>query len=249
MIVFKTVFIKDLTYFWRYKLNAILSWTFSLFVCIVLLYFPGLNSIVKEKGSLAIIAPYFMWLIMSSNFTINQLISSDSITGVIEQYYINTSDYLKLLFVRCISSATISVIPLLLFIIIISFIAQINTQAFLCTIPIIILGIPSIWGLSLIAGSLVLRFKRIDTLISIISIILFAGVSYFSTKSKLFAFVMPFAYASRISFSIVKNMNVTLNFMNILIIIANSFVYLLVGIICFRIAEKSAKKLGILGMH
>lgn len=249
MLLFKTIFTKDLLYFWRYKANAIMSLSFSLIICIVLLYLPFLNSVTEEKGDIAIIAPYFLWMVMTSNFSINEIVSNDAISGVTEQLYINTSSYFKLLLVRSLSSFILSAFPLVVFVFIISLISKVNILPFLYVIPIILIGIPAIWGLSLIAGALVLRYKRIDTVVSIISAMLFAGVSYFSTKSKIFAIVMPFAHASRISSIILRNLSSPIVWTDFIIILANSVVYMVLGILCFKLAEKSAKKYGLLGMH
>ena len=249
MELFKTIIVKDWIYFWRYKVNAALSLLFSLFICVVLLYLPMMDPITKEKGDLGVVAPYFMWLIMSSNFTINQLISSDSITGVTEQLYVNTSDYLKLLLLRCISSFLIGIIPMALFVVIISLFAKINLMGFVSAIPFMVLGIPAVWGLSLVAGALVLRFKRVDTAVTVIGTVLFAGVAYFSSKNVLFSILMPFAYASRISSAVIRGAALCVTWSDLVIIIINSVLYLFVGVLCFRIAEKGAKRLGILGNH
>ena len=208
-----------------------------------------LDSITKENGSIGIIAPYFMWLIMSSNFTINQLISADSITGVTEQLYVNTSDYLRLLLLRCFSSFLIGIIPIVLFVIIISLFARINLMGFVYAIPFMALGIPAVWGLSLVAGALVLRYKRVDTAVTVIGTVLFAGVAYFSSRNVVFSIMMPFAYASRISSAIIRETASCVTWSDFVIVMLNSAFYLFVGILCFRIAEKGAKRLGILGNH
>ncbi|MDR2064702.1 MAG: hypothetical protein LBP85_03200 [Prevotellaceae bacterium] len=204
------------------------------------------------KSKLVVLGPLVLWLIMQTSFTsITQGIIGDSTLGTLEQLYISSGGYCKIIFLKALSSFILNMIPTFSIICIISLIIKTNLLGFLIGLPIIILGIPSIWGFSLIAGAFILAFKQVSMIVTIFSVIFFSGISYLSLKNmdSIFFHILPFGTSNKVSLSIIQNINYDFGIFDMIMIIANSTVYLVIGIMCFKFAENYAKKHGKLGMH
>lgn len=252
MLMVKAIFKKELLYLWRYRINTIATIVFMSVICVGITSTSEFTNVTQILGGskLSMIAPYFLWLVMTTNFnSITGSISSDSTSGIMEQLYVNSGNYFKILIIRAVSSFILNIIPLYTIIFIISFFAEINILSFFIVIPVFILGVPAIWGLALMAGALTLRYKQVTSVVSIFSTILFMGISFFLTKIDILAYIMPFAKANKISLLIIQQIDYNIVIADIATIIINGAIFFAIGIICFKFAEKSAKKIGNLGMH
>ena len=245
------IFKKELIYLWRYKVNTISSIVLMSVICIAITSSQRFAMAMQMTGGskLTMIAPYFMWLVMMYNFnSITEGISSDCVTGILEQLYVNASSYIKVLLCRAMSSFCLNMIPLTIILGIVSVSSKISLLPFLNAAPVILLGIPAIWGLALMAGALILRFKQAGTLVSILSTLLFIGMSFASLNETL-STALPFCLANKLSVAIIKDPSFGIELGEALTIAANSAAYMILGILVFKIAEKNAKKHGKLGIH
>jgi hypothetical protein len=70
-----------------------------------------------------------------------------------------------------------------------------------------------------------------------------------SLKNNLLIHFLPFAKANKLSSQIIQQSDYSIQINDFLLILTNSILYLFIGILCFKFAEKHAKNHGTLGMH
>lgn len=255
LLLFYAILKKDLTYQWRYKVNAIVGVLFLTFVCFGIIF--GIDSF-SDKGMDAsekagFIGGYILWIVMMTNYqTITRTIRSESALGTFEQLYINTPNMFTYLFLKCFSGFINSLVVLYTVILVILLIADIPLDTgILMILPTILIGIPALWGISLGIGSLGLVLKQIDSISSIISMIVLASIPVVVQKSLLASIILPFGLSNKISQDIftgkISLANIGLD--NIGMIIANDIVYVTIGVTMYKISEYYAKKYGKLAHH
>jgi len=250
MNLIKAILTKELLYFWRYRVNALFSILFMTIICLSIIFGYGQVIGFDEGKEKSIIASFFLWMIMMLNFnTINNNISSEATNGTLEQLYLNSSSYVLLLLYKNIIVFIINLLPIYVVVGIISVIANINIDGIFLILPIVILGIPSIWGISLMTGGLILMFKQINTVLSASSAILFAAITYFSSKLTIFGYLIPFSKTKNLSLSILSEPYFSVEYYEYVVVLLNSVCYLTLGILFFKFAEGYAKKNGTLGHY
>ena len=116
-------------------------------------------------------------------------------------------------------------------------------------IPIFI-GIFSILGIGLICGGLALIFKKVQSLLNVIQYFLIGLVAIFP-ESIIFSALLPFNYAARGVFNTMMGGDSFMDFgaVGYGIMIGNSLLYFLLGLIIFKQCLKVAKRRGLLGQY
>ena len=253
--VFTAILVKDLKYQWRYKVNTVVGIAFMTAFCFAIIYGISLFSGEKMESAskMTVIGGYILWVIMMNNhITITSTISSEATLGTLEQLYINTSNIYLYLIMKCMSTFMVSVISLYGIVISIFLFGGLPLDVRILEIlPIIMLGIPALWGISLAIGSLALVFKKIESVTSIVSIVLITTIPVIVQKSAVAGLVLPFGMANRLSQEIIRGDLSLLGVSpsDIALIIANDLSYLLLGIGLYSISEMYAKKNGKLAHH
>jgi ABC-2 type transport system permease protein len=250
----KATLIKDIKYLRRYKFNTVFN---ILLLCFI---FIGLSSGYKPYsaeiniGSIEkLLSGYIVWLIMVSSFTgiVNNLINETNL-GTLEQLYISSKSFYLTLIIKGISSLIITIFQILIIILIIIVVSPNISISFLFSflrgIPFLLLGIPSIWGISLLICSFALQHKNIGSIYNAISSILFAAISYGVHTSKILAILFPFGLAN-ISLQNIYNANQFPYTLDLLLIVSNSIFYIMAGIMMFKFYESKAKISGKFAKH
>lgn len=138
---------------------------------------------------------------MTSSFsTMVSNISTEANLGTLEQLYINSRYFYLTLTVQALSAFLILFIQTAILILLISFLQLVSFQLllrYILSIPLILLGIPALWGLGLFLSAIILKYKNITSIYTALSSILFALISYTSTNyyNNTYIFI-PFAPAS-----------------------------------------------------
>ena len=254
-LLFSAIFKKDLLYQWRYKVNTLVGIFFLTFVCLGILF--GINSFSGDKMDSAqkagFIGGYILWVVMMTNYqTITRTITSESTLGTFEQLYINSSNIFTYLFMKCFSTFLNGLVMLYAIIFLLLYFGGVPLDRnILLILPVILLGIPALWGISLGIGSLALVFKQIDSVSSVISMIVIASIPIIVNKSYLASLLLPFGLANKLSQDIFTN-NAALSGIGTLhvgLILANDAAYLLIGILLYKLSEHYAKQYGKLAHH
>lgn len=255
---FKVSFEKSLKDITRYKFNTIME--FLTFYIIFMAMFLGLNffgqnmeaSPLKLGGTLEnLIVGYFIWMIMLVAYSsVAYSISSDSTKGTLEQICMSSLGLHSVVVVRSIANLFINIVfcfVLLLFIMMTTG-YWLNINVISLTV-IIIIGIFSIFGISLMLGGLTVIFKQINSFLNIMQFFLI-GLVMFDINPMASIFV-PFRPAINMVYDITKKDFNLLSFspLDYLFLILNSAIYFIIGLVVFNYCSKVAKKKGLLGQY
>ena len=253
--VFTAILKKDLKYQWRYRVNTLFGIAFMTFLCFAIIYVINLFSGDKMGATsrMMVIGGYILWVIMMNNhITITSTISSEATLGTLEQLYINTSNIYLYLIMKCLSTFMVSVISLYGIVISIFIASGLPLEmGILEMLPVVILGIPALWGISLAIGSLALVFKKIESVTSVVSMVIISTIPVIVLKSTVAGIVLPFGMANKISQEIIRgDLSLTdVRAGDLAIIVANDLFYLIIGMGLYAISEYYAKKYGKLAHH
>lgn len=251
----KTVFLNEIRFSItnqkRYMFDTVTG--FVIVYCMFLVIFFGLSFFAADQveGAKmdAIIVAYIMWMFAINAFTATStFILMEAQQGTLEQVFMSPAGFHKLLIVRNIASYLISLIfnGLLLF-------AAMLTSGHWLNIPwgevliLITLSIPSVYGLGYLVGGLALRYKKISSAAGVLQFGLVALVSVSAYPFNGYS-LLPFsAGANTINLSIVQGQSFPLWWYGLILL--NSLFYLILGIVIFKIFERKAMKLNILGHY
>jgi len=112
---------------------------------------------------------------------------------------------------------------------------------------ILLLSAPSLVGFGLIISGLALLFKRVETVGALLTLALMGLVALDGLPLNVFTF-LPFVPGASLARDIVLDQSL-FRFEHLLIVIANSLVYLVGGMVVFRMFEKQAKKRNLIGQY
>lgn len=254
MFLFKTVFKKDIIYLRRYYINTIFSILLLIILMGIAIYgYKYINP--NSDNSLSLISGYIIWIFMSSIVSnIATKITNEANLGTLEQLYINSKNFYATIIMQSISVVVVNLCQMILFIIVailVQFIPFSIGINFLKSIPILCIGLPSLWGVGLILASLSLRYKNINSISSAVITIFFAIISYYSVANYNWSFILiPFATASNYAYSVICGTpHIGFNIVMLVEIAINSFIYFTIGIIFFKIYEYFSKKNATFGTH
>ncbi|WP_281814706.1 ABC transporter permease [Vallitalea longa] len=245
----------------RYKFNTIAN-ILSLYVLFIAMFYG-----VKVFGNYMNVSPielgetmegfvigYFLWTIMLMVYeNIAYSISKDANTGTLEQISMTDMGFRKILIVRSICDLVINLI--VSFIILVFIMATTGYQLNINVGPLlllIILGIFSMFGISLIFGGLALIFKKVQSFLNIIQYFFIAILV--PTKSMIGEVgisLIPFRPAIDKVYDITLGGQKLYDFpiSDYIILIANSAIYFIIGLIVFEKCSKVARKKGLLGQY
>ncbi|WDV45716.1 hypothetical protein PV797_19820 [Clostridiaceae bacterium M8S5] len=194
---------------------------------------------------------YFLWTIMIMVYsdTAHGIIS-DANRGTLEQISMSNARLQNVLVIRSLSNLIVNLI--ICFIVLI---CVMETTGYwldiniLLLLPIIIIGIFSMLGIGLIFGGLALIFKKIQSLLNVIQYFLIALV--LPSKGSILDSILPFRPTTIGAFKIIMGKQSLLSFSAIdyVLLITNSAVYFVIGIIVFKKCSEIARKRGLLGQY
>lgn len=259
--LFKVSFEKVIKELLRYKFDTI-SDILSLYVLFMAMFLGmklfGMSmdvSPVKLGNTLeGFVAGYFLWTIMLMAYsdTANNVIS-DASRGTLEQISMSNLGLSSVLLVRSICNLIVNLLTCfaVLFFIMLTTGYWLNINI----VPLLILiflGVFSIFGISLIFGGLALIFKKIQSILNIVQYFLLGIViPPLGAFSDAVSLLIPFRKAVELIFKITIGGSSITEFAlsDYLIIIGNSFIYLLIGLFIFKKCTVIAKRKGLLGQY
>lgn len=202
------------------------------------------------------IAGYLLWFFaLMAIDSMGQNIAEEAQTGTLEQFYLSRWSFSLMMFFRFVSSmitSLVMIIPLLL-LMVLSTGSSLDLGALVMALPIIGLTILGLCGLGYILGALTLLFKRIGNVMTLFQFgLLFLALSPIERLSPSLQFValtLPLAQGVKLLRIALLNSGSYLVTADFLLLILNSVVYLVVGVLVFRWAEAVAKDKGLLGHY
>lgn len=245
----------------RYKFDT-LSDILSLYALFMAMFFGlkffGLSisasSVTLGHTLEGFVAGYFLWAIMMMAYSdVAYSIINDASKGTLEQLSMSDLGLHNILIMRSITNMLVNMLIAFALLVIImattGFWLHINIISML--LPIFI-GLFSILGLSLIFGGLALIFKKVQSFLNIIQYFLIGLVipSPGSFNIVLTA-ALPFRPSiNMIYFCMIKGTSFfDFSLGDYGILIANSIVYLAIGLFVFKQCTKIAKRKGLLGQY
>lgn len=260
-------------YYYLFKVSVertfkeLIRYRFNTFSNIVLLYvvfmamFIGVRSFGMSLGVSPIdmgsnlegfVVGYFVWSIMMMTYSgIAYGIVNDASRGTLEQLNMSGIKLSTIVTVRSISELLLDLVVsiILLFFIMLTTKYQFEIKIFSIIIPIFF-GIFSILGIGLICGGLALIFKKVQSLLSIIQYFLIAFVMI-SPKNEIFYNLIPFRPAADKVFWVMRGGYSFTDFSiyEYGILIGNSILYFIIGLIVFNKCVSLAKRKGLLGQY
>lgn len=257
--LFKVSLERTVKELYRYKFNTISN--FLIFYVLFMFMFSGVKSFGISMGVSPIdmgdnlegfIVGYFLWtIIMFAYSNIAYGIINDASRGTLEQLNMSGISLSQIVIVRGFANLLLDII---FSIILLLFIMKqtgywIEMDIISILIPIF-LGIFSILGIGLIFGGLALIFKKIQSLLNIVQYFLIALVATIP-ESNIISAALPFNYAAGMIFSVMKGGNSFRDFsiLDYGLIIGNSIIYLVLGLVVFNQCVRIAKGRGLLGQY
>lgn len=245
----------------RYKFNTI-SNILSLYALFIAMFY-GLKVFSNYMNVSPIdlgdtiegfIIGYFLWTIMLMVYENTAYsITKDANTGTLEQINMTDMGFRWILIVRSICDLIINI--MISFIILLCILKTTGYHLNINVGPLlllIVLGIFSMFGIGLVFGGLALIYKKVQSLLNIIQYFFIAIlVPSKSMIGGLGKSIIPFRPA------IDKVYDITIGGQNLydypisdyIILIANSAIYFIIGLIVFEQCSKVARKKGLLGQY
>jgi ABC-2 type transport system permease protein len=255
---FKVSFEKSLKDFTRYKFNTIME--FATFYILFMTMFLGLNffgqnmeaSPLKLGNTLEnLIVGYFIWTIMLVAYSsVAYGISSDATKGTLEQICMSSLGLHSVVIVRSIANLFINIVLCFILLVFIMMTTGYWLSLDVISLTVVILiGIFSIFGISLILGGLAVIFKQINSFLNIVQFLLISLILF--DMSPLVSVLLPFRPAINMVYDITREGFNLLSFsiLDYICLILNSAIYFIIGLIIFNYCGKIAKKKGLLGQY
>lgn len=259
--LFKVSIEKSLKDTIRYKFNTI-SDIVSFYLLFISMFFGikifgtnmSVSSIKLGETLEGFVIGYFLWTIMVMAYSdTSSSIINDANRGTLEQISMSSLGLHNILIVRSISNLLVNLI--ICFIVLFSVMATTNYWLNIRLgelLIVILIGIFSIFGISLIFGGLALIFKKIQSLLNIIHYFLIGLVILGpNTLSPLASSLLPFRPTIEQVFLITLGGKSLKDFslMDFGIMASNSILYFALGLLIFNQCSNIAKKKGLLGQY
>ncbi|MDY6900112.1 MAG: ABC transporter permease [Cyanobacteriota bacterium] len=198
----------------------------------------------------SIIIGYVLWVLI--NFVMANIaggLQSEAQTGTLEQLFLSRYGAVKVFLMRGLAYLTLEVLK----IVIILFIIILLTGSSLYFPPLLFLPFISVllgaYGFSFIIGSIALLFKRVQQLLPLLLFpllfLLTIPTETWTGTPKFLALLIPMTPGAGLLRSLMARGD-SLNLITLAIAFANGIVYFTIGLFFFRVAEKEAKRRGIL---
>jgi ABC-2 type transport system permease protein len=215
--------------------------------------FYGVKSFIGDNQDTTsldgLVFGFLLWTFASSAYlSVGKSVVEDNQKGFIEQLFLCPVGFSQLMLVRTLVEMTWGMVFLTVIAIIAMFLTG-NWIAinFFYFYLLLMVSAPSLIGVGFIISGLALVYKRIDAVAMLINIGLMGLVALDALPVNLFS-LLPFTAGASLARDVVLEGG-ALNIMHLGVVVANSVVYLLIGLFAFNKLEKRAKKLNLIGQY
>ena len=212
-------------------------------------YIAGTSFKLGERLD-SIVVGYVLWVLM--NFVMANTaggIQNEAQTGTLEQLFLSRYGAVKVFLMRGLAYLTLEVLKIVLILLIIILL----TGSSLYFPPLLVLPFISVllgaYGFAFIIGSISLLFKRVQQLLPLflfpLLFLLTIPTETWTGTPKYLALLIPMTPGAGLLRSLMAR-GENLNLITLIFAFINGFVYFSIGLFLFRVAEKEAKRRGIL---
>ncbi|MGB6300559.1 MAG: ABC transporter permease [Rivularia sp. (in: cyanobacteria)] len=198
----------------------------------------------------SIIIGYVLWVLV--NFVMANIaggLQREAQTGTLEQLFLSRYGAVKVFLMRGLAYLTLEVLKIVLILLIIISI----TGSSLYFSPLLVLPFISVllgaYGFAFIIGSISLLLKRVQQLLPLLLFpllfLLTIPTETWTGTPKYFAYLIPMTPGAGLLRDLMARGD-NLNLITLLIAFVNGIVYFSIGLFLFKVAEKEAKRRGIL---
>ena len=215
--------------------------------------FYGIKGFVLEQGdgqSLdGLVLGFLLWTFATGAYgSVTKSLIEDTQKGYIEQLFLCPNGFISLMLCRSLSESLVGLVMLtMIAYIVMAITGNWLTINFAYFYGILLLSAPSLVGFGLMISGLALLFKRVETVGAMLNLALMGLVALDGLPLNVFTF-LPFVPGASLAQDVVLDQS-ALRLDYLLIVIANSLVYLTSGIYMFRAFEKQAKKRNLIGQY
>ncbi len=198
----------------------------------------------------SIIVGYLLWVLV--NFVMANIsgkLQYESQTGTLEQLFLSRYSAVKVFLMRGLADLSLEIIKILIILIIIT----LFTGSRLSFPPILVLPFICVllgaYGFAFIIGSIALLLKRVQQLLPLLLFpllfLLTIPTETWTGTPKFLAFLIPMTPGAGLLRDLMAR-GEDINLITLVIAFINGIVYFAIGLFLFRVAEKEAKRRGIL---
>jgi len=215
--------------------------------------FYGIKGFVLEQGdgqSLdGLVLGFLLWTFATGAYgSVTKSLIEDTQKGYIEQLFLCPNGFISLMLCRSLSENLVGLVMLtIIAYIVMAITGNWLTINFAYFYGILLLAAPSLVGFGLMISGLALLFKRVETVGAMLNLALMGLVALDGLPLNVFT-LLPFVPGASLARDVVLEQS-ALRLDYLLIVIANSLVYLTSGIYMFRAFEKQAKKRNLIGQY
>ena len=225
-----------------------------IFITLVFLgLFYGIKSFVVEQGDAqsldGLLFGFLLWTFASGAYgSITKAVIEDTQKGLIEQLFLCPQGFVTLMLYKALVESMVGLITLTL----VAYLTMAITGNWLninfaVLYAVLLLAAPSLVGFGLIMSGLALVFKRVGTVSAVMVIGLMGLVALDGLPLNIFTF-LPFVPGASLARDLIID-QVSLDWSHLVIVTVNSVVYLLLGIVTFRLFEQEAKRRNLIGQY
>ena len=192
---------------------------------------------------------FLLWSFASGTYnTVGSNIIEDNQKGLLEQLFMSPIGFYQLMLIR----ASVHMLWSMLLLTVMSYLVMAATGVwlninFLLLFAVLILGAPALLGLSFFLSSFALVFKKVSALVAIIHIALMGIVALDALPLNVFSY-LPFAPGASFARDLVLYGKPWI-ISDLMVVLANSTFYMVVGVTTFVKMECYAKRKNLLGQY
>lgn len=255
LILFKALYRKYSIELRRYYFNTI-SLLISIYLIFMFIFYStksiqGANSGFGETSA-GILVGFMIWFL--AIFTYSELsfvLVQEASQGTLEQLAMSPLGFRKVIFIRTIVALLFNLLIMAIFLLLM----MMSTGEWLhldvlSIVPLVLITIVGVLGLSLVVGGLALLFKQIQSSLQILQFVFVLLISPIVDYVP-FIKILPLAWGTRLVGRVmIDGISLAqIPVQDLLILIASSIFYFLVGYLIFRFCENKARDYGLLGHY
>lgn len=198
----------------------------------------------------SIIVGYLLWVLV--NFVMANIsgkLQYESQTGTLEQLFLSRYSAVKVFLMRGLADLSLEIVKTLIILVIITLL----TGSRLSFPPILVLPFICVllgaYGFAFIIGSIALLLKRVQQLLSLLLFpllfLLTIPTETWTGTPKFLSYLIPMTPGAGLLRDLMAR-GESINLITLVIAFINGIVYFAIGLFMFRVAEKEAKRRGIL---
>lgn len=253
MTLFRAIFLKQLLLLIRYPLN-LLAGLLTMYVFFAMIFFGG-QAIAAEAiadNLEGLIIGFFLWTmawVAFSDLTWN--LTREAQWGTLEQLYMTIHGFEVVMLVKSVVNVLLSFLrgAIILVLMMLTTRTLLNVDV-LTIVPLVAVGLFSVVGVGFVFGGLAIIYKRIESVFQILSFGLIAVIAAPAGSQPLLK-LLPLTQCSYLLRRAMEDGVRLWEFApaELGVLVANSAVYLLLGVGFFRLAQRRARKLGVMGHY